>query len=115
VVLVIIIYIFSESLCLLGEELVMVSHPGVQRDILLQLELSGPSALMYPTKLFHHCIAVGLKPVYMDAITTFNCSLVSYIELEQWCSLETNKEPKMKPIKLLEPQICFLRMAYTVN
>jgi hypothetical protein len=61
---------------------VVVGHPGVQRDILLQLELSGPSALMYPTKLFHHCIAIGLRPVYVEVSSTFNCPLVScFIEL----------------------------------
>ncbi|GFG34649.1 hypothetical protein Cfor_03066 [Coptotermes formosanus] len=65
-----------ESLCLLGEELVMMSHPGVQRDILSQLELTGPSALVYPNKLFHHCIAIGLKPVYVELSTTFNCPVV---------------------------------------
>jgi hypothetical protein len=66
---------------------VVVSHPGVQRDILSQLEQSGPSALVYPTKLFHHCIAIGLRPVYMELSTTFNCPLVSYNELSnKWSS-----------------------------
>jgi hypothetical protein len=78
---VIVIYMFIESLCLLGEELVMMSHPGVQRDILSQLELTGPSALVYPNKLFHHCIAIGLKPVYVELSTTFNCPVVSCIVL----------------------------------
>ena len=78
---VMVIYMFTESLCLLGEELVVVSHPGVQRDILSQLESTGPSALVYPNKLFHHCIAIGLKPVYVELSTTFNCPVVSCIML----------------------------------
>ena len=65
-----------ESLSLLGKELVMVNHPGVQRDILSQLEQNGPNALLHPTKLFHHCIAIGLKPMYMD-ISSNNCLVVS--------------------------------------
>ncbi|KDR14054.1 Protein ELYS [Zootermopsis nevadensis] len=77
-----------ESLSLLGEELVVMSHPGVQRDILLQLELSGPSALMYPTKLFHHCIAIGLKPVYMEVSSTFNCPLTEQREFLLSVALE---------------------------
>lgn len=85
---IVILCILSESLSLLGEELVMVSHPGVQRDILSQLELCGPSALVYPTKLFHHCIAIGLKPVYTEVNTPLNCPLVSYIEVsDRWCIL----------------------------
>jgi hypothetical protein len=56
---------------------VVVSHPGVQREILSHLEQSGPSALVYPMKLFHHCIAIGLKPVYVELSTTFNPPLVS--------------------------------------
>lgn len=80
-VLIIYMYVCTESLCLLGEELVVVSHPGVQRDILSQLELTGPSALVYPNKLFHHCIAIGLKPVYVELSTTFNCPVVSGIML----------------------------------
>ncbi|PSN36895.1 hypothetical protein C0J52_11428 [Blattella germanica] len=66
-----------ESLSLLGEELVVMNHPGVQRDILSQLEQSGPSALLHPTKLFHHCNAVGLKPVYTEVASTINCPVVS--------------------------------------
>lgn len=84
--LVSVICIFPESLSLLGEELVVVSHPGVQRDILSQLEQSGPSALVYPTKLFHHCIAIGLRPVYMELSTTFNCPLVSFNSLSNMWS-----------------------------
>ena len=74
---IIVIYMFIESLCLLGEELVMVSHPGMQRDMLSQLELTGPSALVYPNKLFHHCIAIGFMPVYVELSTSFNCPVVS--------------------------------------
>ncbi|XP_023712052.1 protein ELYS [Cryptotermes secundus] len=77
-----------ESLSLLGEELVVVSHPGVQRDILSQLEQSGPSALVYPTKLFHHCIAIGLRPVYMELSTTFNCPLTEQREFLMSVALE---------------------------
>jgi hypothetical protein len=75
----------------------MMSHPGVQRDILLQLELSGPSALMYPTKLFHHCIAIGLKPVYMEVSSTYNCPLVSCIKLE---SNHDKKQYSLQQVKL---------------
>ena len=97
-----------ESLCLLGEELVMVNHPGVQRDFLSQLEQSGPNALLHPTKLFHHCNAIGLKPIYTE-ISSTNCLVVS-IHSADWSKKFVNDEHIFKIKKINEIIINIIRV-----
>lgn len=59
-------FLFLVSQILFKTELLELNHPGEQRFVLSYLDQNGPLAVMHPTKLFEHCIQIGLKPLLFE-------------------------------------------------
>lgn len=64
-----------------GNDCVWFSNSGVQRHLLMQLEVVGSLGLIRPTELFQRCLDLGLTPIYTDMPygRSASTSLVCYI------------------------------------
>lgn len=63
-----------------GNDCVWFANSGVQRHLLMQLEVVGSLGLIRPTELFQRCLDLGLTPIYTDVPygNSASTSLVSF-------------------------------------
>ncbi|XP_068084349.1 protein ELYS [Anabrus simplex] len=81
------------SRSLLGEKIVSVTHPGVQRFILSKMDEEGPLVLLDPKLLFENCFKVGLRPLLVEL--PVNINIISEVEMRHYLlsvALENGKQ-----------------------
>ncbi|GBP53238.1 Protein ELYS [Eumeta japonica] len=56
--------------CLSTSDACIISTTGIQRHVISIIDETGPTALIYPTELYHKCMEAGLTPLYMEPYIT---------------------------------------------